>query len=83
MGVPCVTLRESTEWTETVEAGANVLVGTSQAAIAAGVRRMRAVPRNWENPFREGAAKRIVDVAAEVLDNPGSVGVSRPRAGSV
>jgi UDP-N-acetylglucosamine 2-epimerase len=36
-GVPCVTVRDSTEWVDTVEVGANVLVPAERAAIAAAV----------------------------------------------
>jgi len=36
--VPCVTLREETEWTETVEVGWNVLVGADEERIVEAVR---------------------------------------------
>jgi len=38
LGVPCVTLRDETEWVETVEAGWNTLVGTDVARIVQTVR---------------------------------------------
>jgi len=37
-GVPCITLREETEWVETVEAGWNLLVGASKPRILQAVR---------------------------------------------
>ncbi len=57
---PCITLREETEWVETVEAGWNVLVGADRDAIVAAARDFR--PRGTPPPlFGDGhASERIV-----------------------
>ena len=59
LGKPCVTLRDSTEWTETVDAGWNVLVGSDSKRIAAAIGSFRP---NGERPdlFGDGhAAEKI------------------------
>jgi UDP-GlcNAc3NAcA epimerase len=59
LGVPCVTVRDETEWTETVEGGWNTLAGNHADAIVAAVRRP-APPPAQRNPFGAGdAAARI------------------------
>ena len=61
-GAPCITLRTTTEWVETVETGWNRLVGTDSEAIVAAVR--EAAPRA-ERPHLYGdghAAERIADL---------------------
>ena len=66
--VPCVTLREETEWVETVEAGWNRLVGTDSTAIADAVEAVRSGERPAERPafYGEGhAAEEIARVLAE------------------
>jgi UDP-N-acetylglucosamine 2-epimerase len=65
-GVPCVTLREETEWVETVQTGWNTLVGVDRDAFAAAMRK----PRPSERPpvFGEGrAAERIAQIVSEFL----------------
>ncbi|MCH8147001.1 MAG: UDP-N-acetylglucosamine 2-epimerase (non-hydrolyzing) [Planctomycetes bacterium] len=64
LGVPCVTLREETEWVETVETGWNRLVGSDPEKIVAAVQRLQ-VPPPGERPMLYGdghAAERIVDL---------------------
>jgi UDP-GlcNAc3NAcA epimerase len=61
-GVPCVTLRPSTEWVETVEAGWNHLVGSDPNLIVEAVRDARTLA---ERPVLYGdgrAAARIADL---------------------
>ena len=67
-GVPCLTLREETEWMETVEAGWNVLVGVDADAFAEALRRQ--IPAERPAFFGDGhAAERIAGLTVEyVLD---------------
>jgi len=46
--VPCITLRDNTEWVETVEDGWNVLVGADKGRILGAVEGFR-VPRSAES----------------------------------
>lgn len=66
-GVPCLTLRDETEWVELIESGFNRLVGADAAKIASGLRE-RAPPEAPSNIFGEGeAAEAIADVLARVV----------------
>jgi len=61
--VPCVTLRDNTEWTETIEIGANYLAGTVPEDIMEATEMMFTTKINWENPFGNGnAAEKIVEI---------------------
>ncbi len=54
-GVPCVTTRPSTEWVDTVEAGANVLVDDDPALLVAAVASAR-MPHDRPQLYGDGAA---------------------------
>ena len=59
---PCVTMRDQTEWVETVEAGWNVIVGADKDRIIGAVRSYR-VPQEWPVLYGNGdAGIRILGV---------------------
>jgi len=61
LGVPCVTLRESTEWVETVEAGWNTLVGLDRDAALHALERP---PPDHERPELYGGGRAAERVCA-------------------
>lgn len=74
LGIPCVTLRESTERPVTVESGTNVVAGTTKDKIAAAILRQMEpkngyrVPERWDG----NAAKRILQVLTDVCQKRSS-----------
>jgi UDP-N-acetylglucosamine 2-epimerase (non-hydrolysing) len=59
LGVPCVTVREDTEWVETLHDGWNVLVGSNAEAISAALARPTPSAER-RNPFGDGAAAQLI-----------------------
>jgi UDP-N-acetylglucosamine 2-epimerase len=69
-GIPCVTLRPSTEWVDTVEMGANRLVDDDPEALARAVADASALPPERPDLYGDGhAAGRIADLLCTL---PGS-----------
>ena len=63
--VPCITLREETEWPETVELGANRLIGTDQTKIVGAVQEAEPPFSDSPAPFGNGkASEHIVNILA-------------------
>lgn len=66
--IPCITLRDETEWTETIEMGVNSIAGADSDRITHAIGDMR--KRNTEirskfkkNPFGDGeASRRIIEI---------------------
>ena len=65
--VPCVTLRENTEWIETLEGGWNVLVGTDKDKIVEAAGDVISVERVSGERFGDGrAAEKILEIVSSV-----------------
>ena len=61
--VPCITLRDETEWVETVEAGCNHLVGANKEHILKAWRTAKAPAHEVGNLYGDGAAaSRVVQL---------------------
>ena len=67
--VPCVTMREETEWVETVRSGWNVLTGTRPAKIVRAVKRFETRKKKGSVPAAAGqkAAKRMLSIAVDYI----------------
>jgi len=65
---PCMTLRDNTERPETVEVGANRIVGTQKTDIVNNflfLENNDKAKNSWKNPFGDGlTSKRIIDVSS-------------------
>ena len=59
--VPCVTLRENTEWIETIEDGWNILAGSEKEKIVKMVKEFEVSASSYKNLYGEGRASIIIE----------------------
>ena len=65
--IPCLTLRQNTEWVETIKAGKNQLVGVETDRVLKAANEILNHPKVYQRmvdapcPFKEGASVRIAD----------------------
>ncbi len=66
-GIPCITLRDTTEWVETVEGGFNTLTGMDARAVRAALADV-SMPAERPHYYGDGhACERIADAVAAAL----------------
>jgi UDP-GlcNAc3NAcA epimerase len=69
MGTPCITMRNETEWTETIECGANRLLSPVDASVSLGalVRDALASARDWDrDAYGKGSAVEAITTSIEL-----------------
>ena len=54
LGAPCITIRENTEWVETVDENKNILVGTETQAIVRAIREWQPSANETNPIFGQG-----------------------------
>jgi UDP-N-acetylglucosamine 2-epimerase len=65
LGIPCLTLREETEWVETVAAGWNLLVGADGDKIAEGMSSFRPSAERPDFYGRGQAGRKVLKALSE------------------
>jgi UDP-N-acetylglucosamine 2-epimerase len=81
LGTPCITLRDETEWVETVDLGWNVIAGRDPDVVMAAVARARPSGPRPEIYGDGRAAERIVRSLVAWADD-GSPGPAFPATGA-
>jgi UDP-N-acetylglucosamine 2-epimerase (non-hydrolysing) len=69
LSVPCITLRENTEWVETVAAGGNVLVGADKNQIIHAIHASNPVTFKKNIHFKPGACTLIMHIMKKINDS--------------
>jgi len=71
LGVPCITLRDETEWLETVQTGCNTLTGSDTQKIIQAVKSLKRInPSDIQKFYGDGkASEKIVEIIVNSVIN--------------
>ena len=70
LGTPCITLRENTEWTETIENGWNILVGVNKKNILKAIKEFNPSQERRAHYGDGSTSKQIAKILKEKLGFP-------------